>query len=121
MLEINLNNVEKLLFYNRKAQTLLPEHTHLFDQWRLSRFLPAMRPVSKRAVLQLLQSITDDQLARLSKHFGMPVTLDTVENKLVKNLEFSLDDAELGMNETDMFPFMSISRDRNNVYISNWR
>lgn len=121
MLKINLNNVEKLLFYNKQAQTLLPEHVFLFDQWKLSRMLPGMRQMSKRSMLQLLDSITTDQIERLSEHFGMPVTIDTIDHQLVKNLNIYIDEAEKVLNESEVFEELSISRNGNNIYISSWR
>ena len=71
--------------------------------------------------MQLLSSITEEQLNRLSKHFGMPVTLNTIDHLLVKNLKISIDEAEKVLNETDVFQELSISRDGNNIYISSWR
>lgn len=83
--------------------------------------LPSMRPVTKRAALQLLEAITDEQLDRLSTHFGMPVTLDRGGHKLAKNHEFLLDEAEFRLDDADLFQQIAITRDADTVYISSWR
>ena len=121
MLEINLNTAEKLLFNNPQVRTLLPEHAYLFDQWRLSRLLPSMRPDSKRVVLRLVEAITDSQINRLETHFKMPVTINRQVNRLVQNHEFATGEAELELNELDLFQHICISRNTNTVYISSWR
>lgn len=121
MLHINLKNVEELIFQNRKVTQALPEFRSHFDQWRLSKMLPATRQMGKRAVLDLMNSIKTQHLELLSDLFGTTVTIDRLDYSTVKNFEASLEVAEQELNQEEWFPYFSTYRKGDRLYVSFWR
>ena len=122
MVEINLFNVEELIFLDKKVQKQIPEFFHLFEQYRLSKMTPALRLLGKRSVMEFLQGLKDEHLEILEGYFGNRVTLSKTDHHIVKNLVFSLDSTELGsMKGTEGYPNFCCHRDGNQVYLSFWR
>ena len=55
-MEINLKNIEEIIFFDKKIQLLLPEFRHFFDQWQLGQHIPGMKALAKRSVLDVLNA-----------------------------------------------------------------
>lgn len=122
MVEINLSNVEELVFLDKKLQKQIPEFFHLFEQYKLSKMTPALRTLGQRSIIDFLQGLKDEHLKILEGYFGSNVTLSKTDHHIVKNLVFSLNNAELGsMKGTEGYPNFCLHRDRNQVYLSFWR
>lgn len=120
MLTINLQNIEDLVFLDKKLQSQLPEFRHFFDQWRLAQHAPALRPMGRRAMLDLLNSL-DNHNALLSRYFGTSVTIDKLDYHLVKNYDFPLEGIETEINKVEGYMNFSAYRDKDHFYISFWR
>lgn len=118
MLDINLNNVEELVFRDKFLQKEFPEFRSFFDQWRLAQILPAMRQMGKKAILDFMNSVRDEHLEILKNYFKQPVTVDRLDYAIVKNVDFGIFDAERELNEFNTFPQFSICRDKSRLYIS---
>ena len=93
-MEINLQNIEELIFFDKKIQALFPEFKNLFDQWVLGQRIPGLNTLGKRSVLDFLNSLDETHLIRLENYFGDSVILNKIDNRLVvnfdsDNLEFS--------------------------------
>lgn len=121
MFSINLDNVEELLFYDKSVHKLLPEFAHLFSQWILARQSPALRPLGKRSILDLMNSLQDTHLELLSKHFGTLVTIDKLDYRAVKTFAFNIEEAETMLNSIVGLDNFVVSRDGEQLYISFWR
>ena len=120
MLTINLQNIEDLIFLDKKLQSQLPEFRHMFEQWKLAQYTSALRPMGKRAMLDLLNSL-DNQNALLSRYFGTSVTIDKLDYHLVKNCDFPLEEIETEIDKLEGYANFSIYRDKDHIYISFWR
>jgi hypothetical protein len=92
MIKINLRNIEELLFKNNQVKSILPELRHLFDQWLLSYRFPALDTMRKQALFDLLNSLEGTHIEKLAKLFNDIIFVDKLDNHLVKNLNFSIDE-----------------------------
>ena len=88
-MQINLQNVEQLIFMDRNAQSLLPKFNHLFDQYRLSHFAPGLKSLGQRSVLELLNSLDGSHVAALSEYFGEEVEIQKLSHKIVEHYDFN--------------------------------
>ena len=120
-MEINLNNIEELIFYDKKLCKLLPELKHCFDQWTLAKRFPELRPMGRRAIMDLLNSLENEHIAILENYFNTKITLDKLDYHLVKNYDFSLDEAEEKLSEIKGFANFSSYRNGDRLYLSFWR
>lgn len=120
-MDINIHNVEELIFYNNKAQQLLPEFAHLFAQWKLAKRTPALRFLGKRAVLDFLGGIQSNHLGILSEYFSCEITLQKVDYSVVNNISCELGEVESVIGDVEGFTDFAVHRDGSHAYISFWR
>ena len=120
-MEINLNNIEELIFYDKKLYKLLPEFKHFFDQWILAKRHPELRQLGRRSVIDLLNSLENEHIAILDNYFNAKVTLDKLDYHLVQNYDFNLNEAEEKLSELKGFSNFSSYRNGDRLYISFWR
>ncbi len=120
-MNLNLTNVEELVFYDQRAQRLIPHHQSFFKQWKLAKMTPALRSLGKRAILDFINALTLDDIKVLETHFGNEITLTKVNYNLVSNYSCLLDDAEEILSEVEGFVDFTVYRDKDHLYISHWR
>jgi len=119
-MEINLQNIEQLLFFDKKAQALLPEFRHFFDQWQLGQRIPGMKTLGQRSVLELLNSLNENHLRKLEEYYADTILLDKVDHRLVAHHEWPVDEAD-GLCEFAGYRDFCLGRDKDRIYISFWR
>ena len=123
-LEINIQNVEELIFYDQKLQKLLPEFSSLFGQWKLAKQYPDLRSLGKRSIIDFLNKVTEEQTKIIEKHLGARVKFARIDSRIIRNYKFELKDFEEsldGLNEIDGFSNFFVSRNESQIYISFWR
>jgi len=120
-MNLNLVNVEELIFYNQRLQVSLPKHRHLFDQWKLAKMSPSLRSLGKRAILDFLNDLDEESLKILENHFGCKITLSRVNYCLISNHSCHPDEAEEILNKMEEFVDLTIYRDENHLYLSCWK
>ncbi|MHA2046003.1 MAG: hypothetical protein ACW99G_14520 [Candidatus Thorarchaeota archaeon] len=118
MLNINLQNIEELVFLDRNLQREIPECKPLFDQWKLAQMTPSLKSMGKRAKLDLLNRLSEFEEI-LSGYFKTSITIDKLDYHIVKNLEFAIDDVQI--TDTEGYLDFSVSRIGEHLYISFWR
>lgn len=91
-MEINLKNVEQLIFMDKSVQRLLPKLRYLFDQYNLSFIIPGMRSLAQRSVLDLLNALDGEAVSLLESHFGEVVSVGKLQDGLVQHYDFSIGD-----------------------------
>jgi len=46
-MEINLQNIEEIIFLDKKVQEHLPEYRYLFDQWNLAHRVSGLKQMAQ--------------------------------------------------------------------------
>lgn len=119
-MELNLKNIEELLFFDKKAQALLPEFRHLFDQWGLGQRIPGMKTLGQRSVLELLNSLNEDHIRRLEEYLDEGILVDKLDHRLVVHHEWSAGEAD-GLCQYAGYRDFCLSMKGDKTYISFWR
>jgi hypothetical protein len=120
MIELNLQNVEELVFYDSNLHKLLPEFRHLFDQWKLGK-TTALKSLAKRSLMDFLKALTPEQVKIIEKHLNTSIFVDRMDYSIVNNYSFCLDDAEEKLNQLGDVPNFCVSRNEDQIYVSFWR
>jgi hypothetical protein len=68
-MEINLKNIEEIIFFDKQVQHLLPEFRHLFDQWVLAYRNSGLKPLAKSSVFELMNNLDDSHIKKLENYF----------------------------------------------------
>jgi len=120
--DLNLNNVEELIFRDKDCQNLLPEFKGCFSQWRFAVTTPGFRALGKRTLIDFLNDLTSEHIMVLCKYFGTrEMTVDKLNYHTILNYEFDLEGLDTELNRVESFQNFSLSRDESRVYISFWR
>jgi hypothetical protein len=120
MINLNLTNVEELVFYDRKIQASLLDFSNLFNVWNFS-LRAGLGPIGKKAVMDFLNDLKESHIEILEKYFNDTITVERSDYHIVRNQQVALDNAEVGLNLIQEFPNISIHRDENHLYLSYWR
>jgi hypothetical protein len=120
-MNINIQNVEDVIFYDPEVWRKLPDLAHLRDQWRMSKISPVLRAMGKKALLDFLKISKNTHEKALSLHFGQSVTIDRIDRNLVKNLEISISEEDFMMESDESYTGLSAYRKEDKLYITFWR
>lgn len=82
---LNLQNVEELVFFDKKIWKLLPEFRHYFEQWALSKRAPGLQNLAKRTLIDFLHSLEKAHLDKLEQYFQDTIVLNKVAHDMIKN------------------------------------
>jgi hypothetical protein len=122
MININLKNIEELVFKNPKVKSLFPDLRHLFDQWLLSYRFPALDTMRKQTIIDLLNALDGPHVEKLARLFGDMVYIEKLDHHIVKNINFSTNESiERELTKHGSYTNIALSRSANQVYITMWR
>lgn len=124
MLYLNFSNAEELVFFDADVQRFLPDHMFsIFEQWRLAKRIPYLREMGKQAILDFLNTVTDDDVIVLEEYFGQKIIVEKLNYSVASNYKVPL--SESGACEVlcriEGFNYFSTWRDDEYLYISAWR
>lgn len=119
-MNLNIKNVEEIIFFDKKIQNLLPEQSHFFEQWKLGKRIPSLNYLSQKNILDFLNSINEKHINILEKYFNQEVYVDKINYNLVENKIFYLDDS-LDLCEFSGFKDFTLTRNKNVCKITFWR
>lgn len=123
MVDLNFSNVESVIFYNKNVKDQLPhrllKHYHL---WTVGKRNPMLRSMARKAILDFLNNITDDDLQVIENVLGEEINLTKLDYSSVKNLAVPISD-DVGSALCDIKEnfYFSTFRDCDNLYITFWR
>jgi hypothetical protein len=120
MIEINLNNVEELIFFEKDLAAELPDFRKYYDQWRLARTNPSLKAVGKKAIVEFLLNITENQKSKIEEKFGEKVYIDSPLTS-VRSYKCDIDMLENLLNQTNPYGYPRLYRKGKEVYITVWR
>lgn len=119
MLQINSNNIEELIFYDKILQKKLPEFAHIFNQWAFSKQHSSLKFLGKKSALDLLNQL-DNVVDILSSHFSTNVIVQKFDYSTVKHLTCHIDELEKNLQDIKDYYYCNY-REGDYVYISFWR
>lgn len=114
-------NIEKIIFKNTKLLKLIPELNPYVEQWKLAQQHSFLKNIGKQAVIDFLNSLNENHIKIMSDYFKNSVTIDKMNNRLVKNDYFFLEDVQEELKNFEEFSNIAIHRDEDQCYISCWR
>ena len=120
MLNLNIENVENLIFYDKSIVSLFPEFNHMFKLWKYGTVF-GIKSLSKQALFDFLNTIDNTHIEILKKHFKIDVTVDNIDYNIVKDFKIPIVDAECAICGLKGYRNFVISRDDNYIYICFWR
>lgn len=120
-MQINLGNIEKIIFQNSAVFSCLPELKPFLGQWKMSQTIPGMKDFGKRAVLNLMNALDDNMLSRIGDCIGEELSILRTSDKLVDNISCDIDHIEDSICSYDWFTDLCVHRDGEKVEITFWR
>ena len=120
-MEINLRNIEEIIFRNPDVWRHMPSMSHYRDEWMVAQRVPGMRGLGKRAVLGFLSKAGAEQIEAMEYHFGEPIVINKIDPSVHGNLECDIADLEGRICEFVDFGEVCISRNKETVKLSFWR
>lgn len=117
-MEINLKNIEELIFFDKKTHSLFPEFKHFFDQWLIGKKVPGLAAMGSKSVIDFLDSIEEEHIKKLEEYFGQKVIVVKINTNLVKNVSLDLEENLCGYVEYKEF---CAYRTKNELFLSFWR
>lgn len=124
MLELNLTNVEQVIFYDTEVQKIFPAHYYsLFEQWRISKRIPAMKSLGKQALMDFLNTITEEEVAKLENYLQDTVRVETLNYSLALSMKLPVSEPDIcdALCEIQDYGNLSVSRDDQFFYVTFWR
>lgn len=119
-MNINIKNIEELIFYDRKLQKFFPEFQHFFNQWQLGQNIIAMKTLAKRSVVEFLNSLEEKHVKILEEYFKEKVFVDKLDNNIVANYDNFLENEEELCRFSNYQDFC-LTRDKEKYKITFWR
>jgi hypothetical protein len=118
-MEIDIRNIDDLIFSDKRIQKEFVCFKYLFDQWLLGTKVPALRFLAQKSRLELLDKLSlEGNRAILNKYFQENVVVLTMDYHSAKHYTLPLD--KVG-EITGWLPNFCISRDAEQLYVSTWR
>lgn len=118
---INFHTTEKLIFENKKVQEIIPHFGFLFNQWAMGKQIPSLKFLCKRSILDLLNSLTDNDIQLLESFFGERVEVKRLEYGIVKTLSCKIDELSDELEKLKWRGNFSMYRKDDIVYLLFWR
>lgn len=119
-MEINIQNIEEQIFYDKKIRNLLPDFKNLFEQWTISQTIPGMNFLGLQSALELLNSLEEKHVQVLEEYFSDEILIERLDHRTVANFS-------CGINETDdlckfsVYKEFCVHRDKNKINVTFWR
>ena len=118
---INLQNIEGLIFRDKKVQKLLFDFNQQFNQYLLATKVPGLRSLGKRSVIDVLNNLREEHIVKLREYFNTEITIDRIDYHIVKNYNSDISELESNLCDFQGFQDLCLYRKDNQIYISFWR
>ncbi len=120
-MELNLQNVEEVIFVDKRVHRLLPAYQNLFDSWSLGTRVTALRNLARRSVMDFLNLLQYEDIVKLSEFFGESVTVNKLHYHIVTNIDTTLESAADELMECEDYLDLTVCRKGDCLYISLWK
>jgi hypothetical protein len=120
-MKLDFSNVQELIFKDFEAQKLMPKFKDLFQQWKLGQFVPGLRPMAQKALLDLLNQLEEEDIRILEIYLGTTISVEKLDYTLVKTHKVELSNAQEKVECLDLEGELFLYRDANYLYIGDWK
>lgn len=120
MIRIGVHNAERVLFEDPLVWRSIPDLSNLRDQWAISKISPELKPTGRRAIINLLESATENHEKQLSVYFKQEVKIERIYANSVKNIELSIND-QIDIDDADIYTGISSYREGDKIKLTLWR
>lgn len=120
-MDINLQNIEEIIFYNKDVWKNIPELKQFYDQWVLSKTVSGLNHLSKKSILDFMNSLNSSHIEKLQKFFSTTIIIDKIQTNVVSFLECDKNDVESKICCYDNYKDFFIIRNKDKVDICFWR
>ena len=125
MLELNFSNIEEMIFYDTEVQKMLPpSYFSMFEQWRIAKRIPVLSGIGKQAVLDLLNTLNEDDVFMLGQYFKEKIFVQKLNYSSALNIKVCLKEKNEichALCEVADFIYFNTWRDEEYLYVSFWR
>lgn len=119
MIEINLSNIEKIIFSNEALKKKIPEFVPYFEQWNLAKNFSFLKQMGKQAVLDVLSNLNERHEEIISDFFNDFITINKTYSKSIDFCDCNLNDYDLCLNKLNGNLF--IHRNKDKIFLGVWR
>lgn len=121
MIFLNINNVEELIFIDKKTREFLPNYKYLFDSFDLSKVSPALKQLGVRCLNDFLKKIKKEDLIPVEKYLNEKIVIEEFNLDLVKNLEGNTENLEFVLPELYNNIDLAIYRKKDEIKVTLWK
>jgi hypothetical protein len=119
-MEINIQNIEEQIFYDKKIRNILPDFKNLFDQWTISQTIPGMKFLALKSALELLNSLNENHIQILEEYFSDKILIDRLDHRTIANLSCTVDEIN-DLCKFSAFKEFCVYRNKDKVSLTFWR
>ena len=121
MIFLNINNVEEIIFTDKKAREYFPNYKYLFDSFDLSNVSPSLRQLGVRCLNDFLKKVTIGELKNFEKYIKDSLQIEDLNLDLVKNINGNIDDIEFNLPDNYNNIDLTIYRNGKGVKVTLWK
>lgn len=119
-MEINISNIEELIFLDKEIQKLMPELQQFFDQWLFSKKGKLkLKSIEKKSIINVLNSL-DVYRDKIESYFNEKIFIKSLKNNISKSYEFD-DINQISIDDINDYNDLCISMIGKKIYITAWR
>lgn len=118
---LNLQNVEDLVFFDKKVWKTLPEFRSLFEQWALAKRTPGLQNLGKRNLIDFLNSLEKTHLDKLEEYFQDIILLDKIDYHIVQNYNGKIEEIHSKLCKFNEFIDFSAYRKGDQISLTFWK
>lgn len=119
---ITLHNIENLVLENSEIRRKLVAYKALFHTWALSRQSSSLKSMGQKVAIEILDKLTDKDLAVISEVLGEDVKVEKINHNVVEHYNCLVDKAEKVLNANPIIKEAFFAyREGDALYVSFWR
>lgn len=121
MIFLNLNNVEEIIFKDKKLRIKLQEYKYLFDSYDLAMFSPSLKSLGMRCLNEFIKKCNKKDLEILKEYFNDDVEIVRLNLDPVLIFESEVDNLELILSSDYNCSDICIYRKENQIRGMLWK
>jgi len=121
MIFLNINNIEEIVFTDKKVRELFPSYKYLFDSFDLSKVSPALKQLGVRCFNDFLKKVTKEEIKNLENYLNDSVEVELLNLDLTKNINSNIDEIEFELPNNYNNIDLTIYRKGKDIKVTLWK